>query len=104
MKELQESWEKTLRELGGLQGAARTLKGAGLPRAGFKILLAQSEALPDVSEALPAASKSLPARFEFLDLYYCICPLSPKKIPEKFFQVMKLFGQVFILYVHFGIL
>ena len=64
MKELQESWEKTLRELGGLQGAARTLKGAGLPWAGFKILLAHSEALPDVSEALPAASKSLPARFE----------------------------------------
>ena len=101
-----------LRELGGLQGAARTSKGAGLPQAGFKILLAHSEALPDVSEALPAASKSLPARFEAIlnldfqipDLYYCKRPLSPKKIPEKIFQVMKLFGQVFILYVHFGIL
>ena len=63
MKELQESWEKTLRELGGLQGAARTSKGAGLPRAGFKIL-AHSEALPDVSEALPAGSKALPVSFE----------------------------------------
>ena len=58
------SREETLRELGGLQGAARTSKGAGLPRAGFKILLAHSEALPDVSEALPAGSKALPASFK----------------------------------------
>ena len=39
-------------------------KGAGLPQAGFKILLAHSEALPDVSAALPANSKALPASFE----------------------------------------
>ena len=52
-----------LRELGGLQGAARTSKGAGLPRVAFKIV-AHSEALPDVSEALPVGSKALPASLE----------------------------------------
>ena len=70
--------------MGGLQGAASTSKGARLPQAGYKTLLAHSEALPDVSKALPAGSKALPASFE--------------AIPNQ------VFGQVLMLYIHFGIL